>query len=78
MNDKDHERTSEPRPEPIIREEDLEKFSAPTSHHTEILLDPTLNPITVREQSGEKPSDAGSGSGGNSPGASENNESGKS
>lgn len=34
MNDKDHERTSEPQPEPIIRVEDFEKFSAPTGHHT--------------------------------------------
>ena len=78
MNDKDHERPSESQSELTAREEEFQKFSAPTSHHTEILLDPTLNPNMVREQSSVKPSDADAGSGGNSPTASSGNtESGK-
>ena len=78
MNDKNHEKPSEPHAKHIIRQEEIEKFSAPTGHHTDIIADPTLNPIMERAQSSGKSPDASSGSGGNFPSASENNKSGKS
>ena len=78
MNENDHERPSESQPEPTINEEEFQKFSAPTSHHTEILLDPALNPISERAQSSGKTPHASSGSNANPQRANENNESNKS